>query len=95
MIVVQAEERNMYDQHFLSAILTERYPFLHSYDYLNTKAKTFIFFSPSSRADSLICIICATQCDIKGHKGRLSLRKMIIVLIFGICLAYWSYFPEL
>ncbi|KAK7821519.1 glutathione synthetase [Quercus suber] len=27
MFVVQAEERNMYDQHWLSAILNERYPF--------------------------------------------------------------------
>ncbi|GAU39718.1 hypothetical protein TSUD_144840 [Trifolium subterraneum] len=29
MIVVQAEERNMYDQHFLSAILRDKYPYLH------------------------------------------------------------------
>lgn len=27
MFVVQAEERNMYDQHWLSAVLKERYPF--------------------------------------------------------------------
>ena len=27
MVVVQPEERNMYDQHWLSATLTERYPF--------------------------------------------------------------------
>ncbi|MCI17603.1 glutathione synthetase chloroplastic-like [Trifolium medium] len=30
IVVVQAEERNMYDQHFVSAILRERYPFLNS-----------------------------------------------------------------
>jgi len=30
MIVVQAEERNMYDQHFVSAVLREKYPFLNS-----------------------------------------------------------------
>lgn len=28
MFVVQAEERNMYDQHWLSASLRERYPTL-------------------------------------------------------------------
>ncbi|CAK9174693.1 unnamed protein product [Ilex paraguariensis] len=27
MVVVQAEERNMYDQHLLCTILKERYPF--------------------------------------------------------------------
>ena len=27
MFVVQAEERNMYDQHWLSAVLNEKYPF--------------------------------------------------------------------
>ncbi|KAF9618322.1 hypothetical protein IFM89_000957 [Coptis chinensis] len=32
LIVVQTEERNMYDQHWLSSILKERYPFLHSTD---------------------------------------------------------------
>lgn len=43
IIVVQAEERNMYDQHFVSAILRERYPFLKSHNY-NTKGKTFMFY---------------------------------------------------
>jgi len=32
MIVVQAEERNMYDQHIVSAVLRERYPFVSSYN---------------------------------------------------------------
>ncbi|GAU11551.1 hypothetical protein TSUD_345420 [Trifolium subterraneum] len=32
MIVVQAEERNMYDQHFLSAVLRDKYPYLHKVD---------------------------------------------------------------
>jgi len=32
MIVVQTEERNMYDQHFVSAVLREKYPFLSSYN---------------------------------------------------------------
>lgn len=27
MVVVQAEERNMYDQHWLCSVLKERYPF--------------------------------------------------------------------
>lgn len=27
MVVVQPEERNMYDQHWLSTVLKERYPF--------------------------------------------------------------------
>lgn len=27
LIVVQAEERNMYDQHWLFSVLKERYPF--------------------------------------------------------------------
>ena len=27
MFVVQTEERNMYDQHWLSTVLKERYPF--------------------------------------------------------------------
>lgn len=40
MFVVQAEERNMYDQHFLSVALRERYPFLNGY---NTKGKRFNF----------------------------------------------------
>ncbi|AES82541.2 homoglutathione synthetase [Medicago truncatula] len=31
IVVVQGEERNMYDQHFVSAILREKYPFLSSY----------------------------------------------------------------
>ncbi|KAL8246639.1 hypothetical protein R6Q59_007855 [Mikania micrantha] len=30
MVVVQPGERNMYDQHWLSATLKERYPFLHN-----------------------------------------------------------------
>ncbi|CAI9271877.1 unnamed protein product [Lactuca saligna] len=32
MVVVQPEERNMYDQHWLSATLTERYPFCIAVD---------------------------------------------------------------
>lgn len=44
MIVVQAEEQNMYDQHFVSAVLTEKYPFLISYNELQYKGKMFILF---------------------------------------------------
>lgn len=29
MVVVQAEERNMYDQHWISSVLKEKYPFLY------------------------------------------------------------------
>jgi len=73
MIVVQAEERNMYDQHFVSDVLREKYPFLNSYIIFNTNRKTFILF-PYSRADTFICIIsliCAIKCDIKGYQGML------------------------
>jgi len=31
MIIVQAEERNMYDQHLVCAVLREKYPFLNGY----------------------------------------------------------------
>ena len=33
MVVVQTEERNMYDQHWLCTVLKERYPFLTLYIY--------------------------------------------------------------
>lgn len=44
MIVVQAEERNMYDQHFVSAVLREKYPFLRVVFNYNTKGNTFVLF---------------------------------------------------
>lgn len=53
MIVVQAEERNMYDQHFLSAVLRDKYPYHRSY-------KLTIVI--------LLHLICATKCDIRGYK---------------------------
>jgi len=51
MIVVQAEERNMYDQHFLSAVLRDKYPYHHSYKLtivilLHVIKKMYIYFSP-------------------------------------------------
>jgi len=33
LVVVQVEERNMYEQHYISALLREKYPFLISYSY--------------------------------------------------------------
>jgi hypothetical protein len=50
MIVVQAEERNMYDQHFLSAVLRDKYPYLHSYNNIVTIVKVLIF-------PHLICVL--------------------------------------
>jgi len=53
MIVVQAEERNMYDQHFLSAVLRDKYPYLYSYKLTIVillhviKKKMYVYFSPS------------------------------------------------
>jgi len=38
LVVVQVEERNMYEQHYISALLRDKYPFLISYNY-DTKGK--------------------------------------------------------
>jgi glutathione synthase len=66
IVVVQAEERNMYDQHFVSAILRERYPFLNSSNY-SIRGKHY-FFLLYSKANSLICIIRTIKCDIQGFR---------------------------
>jgi hypothetical protein len=66
IVVVQAEERNMYDQHFVSAILRERYPFLNSSNY-SIRRKHY-FFLLYSKANSLICIIRTIECDIQGFR---------------------------
>ncbi|XP_052734783.1 glutathione synthetase, chloroplastic [Vigna angularis] len=42
MIIVQVEERNMYDQHFVSVLLREKYPFLNGYRLYNTHNITSI-----------------------------------------------------
>ena len=44
IVVVQGEERNMYDQHFVSAILREKYPFLSSCYDLSSKGKNIRFY---------------------------------------------------
>lgn len=44
IVVVQGEERNMYDQHFVSAILREKYPFLSSYYDLSSKGINIRFY---------------------------------------------------
>ncbi|KAK9062281.1 hypothetical protein SSX86_019467 [Deinandra increscens subsp. villosa] len=42
MVVVQPGERNMYDQHWLSSTLKERYPFSHNPELINTHNVTSI-----------------------------------------------------
>lgn len=52
IVVVQAEERNMYDQHFVSAILRERYPFYKGkyvrFYYLAKQTLWFVLFRLSN-----------------------------------------------
>lgn len=50
LVVVQTEERNMYDQHWLFTLLKERYPFRHvcatfsKFDTYNFSAIWYIVF---------------------------------------------------
>lgn len=60
MFVVQAEERNMYDQHLLSLALRERYPFLFSFHLASCVSFVQLF---------TICIIYQKfiQLHLKNH----------------------------
>ncbi|KAK3031600.1 hypothetical protein RJ639_035606 [Escallonia herrerae] len=55
LIVVQSEERNMYDQHWLCTLLKERYPFCHAYKLIYIRIQQYrkVFISKQCKSVSL------------------------------------------
>lgn len=101
LIVVQGEERNMYDQHFLSSVLRDKYPFLHSYKYnysynAQYKRKKGSYFFPSSRADSAFVYSVLPNVISKDIKGNFfCIRTIDNSFYIQNILGYHSCFPEL